>query len=99
MSKQRKGPGIRARLAAALPERPDLPTGLFGNTPYLTLRGQEELELCGCAGLLRYESGCIALALRGGGSLTLTGENLCLREYGGRVLLVRGRIDRLEFAV
>lgn len=98
MSKLRKRPGIRAMLAAPIPERPDLPTGLFGDTPYLSLRGQEELELCGCTGLLRYESACIVIALRGGGSLTLTGDSLRLRAYDRCRLTVCGQIDRLEFA-
>ena len=90
--------GLRARLAAPIPERPELPTGLFGDTPYLTLRGQEELELCGCAGLLRYEDTCVAIALRGGGSLVLVGDALRLRAYDRCRLTVCGRIDKLEFA-
>ena len=79
------------------PDRLELPTGLLGKTPYLTLRGQEELELFGCADLRRYETDCIEMRLSSGCCLTIRGKELCLRAYQRCRLTVCGRIDGLEF--
>lgn len=83
-----------------IPDRLELPTGLMGTIPYLSLQGNRELQLCGCCGILQYADDRIILALTGGlHSLTVTGEKLRMQTYSRHAVTVRGIIRSLEVEV
>ena len=79
-----------------LPDRLSLPTGFLGLTPYLALRGREELEIFGCAGILCYEDRLIILQLTKG-FLRIRGRGLSMRSYHRSAMTVGGEIEGLDF--
>ena len=80
-----------------IPDRLELPTGLLGTVPYLSLQGNQELQLCGCRGILHYGDDRIVLRLTGNlRSLTVTGEQLQMQTYCRHAVTVRGIIRSLE---
>ena len=85
-------------LKAALPDSLSLslPTGVLGRTPYLSLRGQEELEIYGCVSILCYEEEKILLKLTKG-CLRIVGKSLTMRTYHRNSMTVGGRILCIDF--
>lgn len=85
-------------LKAALPDSLSLslPTGVLGRTPYLSLRGQEELEIYGCVSILCYEEEKILLKLTKG-CLRIVGRSLTMRTYHRNSMTVGGRILCIDF--
>ena len=79
-----------------LPDSLALPTGMLGLTPYLALRGQEELELFGCLAILCYEDRKIVLQMTKG-YLRIRGKGLSMRTYHRSSMTVGGEIQMLDF--
>lgn len=61
----------------------------------LEWRGDTEVRIDGCRGIVRYNATTVCLRM-GGGLITITGSNLTISELSEQALTVRGRIDSVS---
>lgn len=74
----------------------DLPEGVFSDFSQLSLSGNREAVVEGCAGVLEYDSTLIKLSLRKM-MVQFTGRNLEIKCMTGESVIVQGFILGIEF--
>ena len=74
----------------------EIPQDVLAAVPVFTIRGQHEIEISGCTGILTYDSRCIVLAV-GKEHFCIRGESLLLSDFREGVLYVRGNIHSASF--
>ena len=74
----------------------EIPEEVIGHTPVLVIRGQHELEVCGCTGIREYGKERIVLAF-GKEQLAVSGEMLELTDFRENTLYVRGKIHSVTY--
>ena len=82
------------RLAEALA----FPQGTFKNFPTIQIRGNREITIDGCTGLLSYEEENILLETRYC-RINITGRTLSLSNLTKNILSIRGFIKNVEFTM
>ena len=82
------------RLAEAL----SFPQGTFKNFPTIQIRGNREITIDGCTGLLSYEHENILLETKYC-RINITGRTLTLNNLTKNVLAIRGFIKNVEFTM
>ena len=99
MFKKNKNPGD----AAEKKYKPDkaaeilgLPQGTFKNFPSIQIRGNREIIIDGCTGLLSYSEDAMLIETRYC-RIQITGRSLNLRNLSKSILAVRGFIKNVEF--
>ena len=75
-----------------------LPQGTFRNFPIIEIRGNREITVDGCTGLLSYGEDNILLETRYC-RIKITGRSLTLNNLTRNVLAVRGHIQNVEFTM
>ena len=70
---------------------------LLARIPVFVVRGNREIEVKGCAGILEYDGERIALEMDGE-ICVVTGHGLTLGDFSEGFLCVRGEIGSLRFA-
>ena len=73
-----------------------LPQGTFKNFPTIQIRGNREIVIDGCTGLLSYADDDILIETRYC-RIKITGRNLSLKNLSKTILSVRGFIKNVEF--
>ena len=74
------------------------PQGTFRNFPTVQIRGNREITIDGCTGLLSYAQEIILLETRYC-RIGINGRTLTLNNLTGNVLAVRGFIKNVEFTM
>jgi len=74
------------------------PQGTFTNFPTIRIRGNREITIDGCTGLLSYAQENILLETRFC-RISINGRNLTLNNLAGNILAVKGFIQNVEFAM
>ncbi|MCL1859648.1 MAG: YabP/YqfC family sporulation protein [Oscillospiraceae bacterium] len=82
------------RLAEAL----SFPQGTFKNFPTIQIRGNREITIDGCTGLLSYEEENILLETKYC-RININGRTLTLSNLTKSVLAIRGFIKNVEFTM
>jgi sporulation protein YqfC len=75
-----------------------LPQGTFKNFPSIQIRGNREIIIDGCTGLLSYDAENILIETRYC-RIQISGRNLSLKNLSKSILSVRGFIRNVEFAM
>ena len=85
------------------PDKPDtaadilgLPQGTFKNFPSIQIRGNREIIIDGCTGLLSYAEDNILIETKYC-RINITGRELSLKNLTQNILAVRGFIKSVEF--
>ena len=73
-----------------------LPQGTFKNFPTIQIRGNREIVIDGCTGLLSYAEDNILIETRYC-RIKIAGRNLKLKNLSKSILAVRGFIQNVEF--
>ena len=74
------------------------PQGTFRNFPTIQIRGNREITIDGCTGLLSYEQEKIILETRYC-RINISGRTLTLSNLAKNVLAIRGFIKTVEFTM
>ena len=74
------------------------PQGTFKNFPTIQIRGNREINIDGCTGLLSYTKENILLETKYC-RINITGRTLTLNNLARNVLAVKGFIKNVEFAM
>ena len=74
------------------------PQGTFKNFPTIQIRGNREITIDGCTGLLSYEHENILLETKYC-RINITGRTLTLSNLTENVLAIRGFIKNVEFTM
>ena len=79
-------------------ERLELPQDIILGVPLLSMQGNAELMIENHRGLLQYDSDEIRVRTK---TFTeqVTGRKLTIQEYRKDVLIIRGKIERMQFLV
>ena len=75
-----------------------LPEGTFKNFPIIEIRGNREITIDGCTGLLSYGTDNILLETRYC-RIKIIGRSLTLNNLTKNVLAIRGFIQNVEFTM
>ena len=75
-----------------------LPQGTFKNFPSIQIRGNREIMIDGCTGLLSYEKENILLETKYC-RISITGRALNLNNLTKNILAIRGFIKNVEFTM
>ena len=75
-----------------------LPEGTFKNFPTIEIRGNREITIDGCTGLLSYAAENILLETRYC-RIKIFGRSLTLNNLSRNILAVRGFIQNVEFTM
>jgi len=73
-----------------------LPQGTFKNFPSIQIRGNREIIIDGCTGLLSYAEDNILIETKYC-RIKISGRNLSLKNLSKNILAVRGFIQNVEF--
>jgi len=73
-----------------------LPQGTFKNFPSIQIRGNREIIIDGCTGLLSYAEDNILIETKYC-RIRIAGRNLTLKNLSKNILAVRGFIQNVEF--
>ena len=73
-----------------------LPQGTFKNFPSVQIRGNREIIIDGCTGLLSYADDNILIETKYC-RIRISGRNLSLKNLAENILAVRGFIQNVEF--
>ena len=73
-----------------------LPQGTFKNFPSVQLRGNREIIIDGCTGLLSYAEEALLIETKYC-RIRIAGRNLTLKNLSKSILAVRGFIQNVEF--
>ena len=79
-------------------ERLELPQDISLGVPLLSLQGNSELMIENHRGLLQYDSNEIQVRTKTF-TIQVTGRKLTIQEYRKDVLIIRGKIERMQFLV
>ena len=101
MFKKKNGPGAPDRPLKK--DKPDkaaeilgLPQGTFKNFPSIQIRGNREIIIDGCTGLLSYDEADILIETKYC-RIRVAGRSLTLKNLARNILAVRGFIQNVEF--
>jgi sporulation protein YqfC len=75
-----------------------LPEGTFKNFPVIEIRGNREITIDGCTGLLAYSGESILLETRYC-RIKIIGRSLTLNNLTRNILAIRGFIQNVEFTM
>ena len=79
-------------------ERLELPQDIILGVPLLSMQGNAELMIENHRGLLQYDSDEIRVRTKTF-TVQVTGRKLTIQEYRKDVLIIRGKIERMQFLV
>lgn len=79
-------------------ERLELPQDIILGVPLLSMQGNAELMIENHRGLLQYDSDEIRVRTETF-TVQVTGRKLTIQEYRKDVLIIRGKIERMQFLV
>lgn len=79
-------------------ERLELPQDIILGVPLLSMQGNSELMIENHRGLLQYDSNEIQVRTKTF-TIQVTGRKLTIQEYRKDVLIIRGKIERMQFLV
>ena len=93
---RRKPPAPQEAMPVKLARALEIPAGVFTDFSQISLSGNREAVVEGCAGVLEYDSGVIKLSL-GKMMIRFTGRNLQIKCMTGESVIVEGFILGIEF--
>lgn len=79
-------------------ERLELPQDIILGVPLLSMQGNSELMIENHRGLLQYDSDEIRVRTKTF-TVQVIGRKLTIQEYRKDVLIIRGKIERMQFLV
>ena len=79
-------------------QRLELPQDIILGVPLLSMQGNAELMIENHRGLLQYDSDEIRVRTKTF-TVQVTGRKLTIQEYRKDVLIIRGKIERMQFLV
>ena len=88
--------GVSERWGLPLAAVPLLVLLAYCILPLISLIGQEEVTVENHKGLMEYSAEQVRIGT-GGGSLRIVGEQLELKQMSAALIVVKGRLERLEF--
>ena len=83
-------------LGKKMAEKLALPKEVVLDLPLISLIGQEGVTVENHKGLMEYSAEQVRIGT-GGGSLRIVGEQLELKQMSAALIVVKGRLERLEF--
>lgn len=81
-----------------LVEKLELPQDIVLGVPILTMQGNAELMIENHRGLLQYDSDQIRVRTKTF-AVQVEGKELSIQEYRKELLIIRGKIERIQFLI
>lgn len=69
---------------------------MMGKRSVANMTGRDQIELCGCMGLLVYKDDIVRIRLCDS-IINIIGEGLTLKNYFGGRMIISGRINKTEY--
>lgn len=85
----------RKKLYELVSDAVELPPDAIAPIPVFVIRGEHEVEIEGCDGILEYDENRVALSVKGRRSV-INGSKLVLSDFRGSILTVRGNIYAVD---